>query len=78
MKSALNIFCLLLCSVAFNSQANTSQSKECKLDAIELAARVITNINAGKSDFFWHIDLTDYKRKGCDKQLIMKAVKAML
>ena len=64
-----------------NSSSQSSyntQNDECKGDAIEIAARVITNINAGKSDFFYKIDLTPYKRKGCDKALIDKAIKAML
>lgn len=62
-----------------SSQASYNvQSDECKGDAVEIAARVITNINAGKSDFFYKIDLAPYKNKGCDKALIDTAIKAML
>jgi hypothetical protein len=66
------------CGKQTTSASYNVQSDECKGDAIEIAARVITNINAGQSDFFYKIDLAPYKRKGCDKALIDKAIKAML
>ncbi len=50
---------------------------ECKGDALEIAARVKTNIRAGESDYFYKIDLTEYKRNGCPKSYIMTAVKSL-
>ena len=56
----------------------TSYSEaECSLEAIEIASRVKTNIRAGQADYFYNIDLTDYKRNGCSKSKIMTAVRAM-
>jgi hypothetical protein len=88
MKKGLILLSIVLSVSAYGKQPTTSntdsqssynvQSDECKGDAIEIAARVITNIKAGKSDFFWRIDLTPYKRKGCDQALIETAIKAML
>ena len=88
MKKGLIILSIALSISACGKQPTSSnsssqasyniQSDECKGDAIEIAARVITNINAGQSDFFYKIDLAPYKRKGCDKALIDKAIKAML
>tara|TARA_R110002096_G_scaffold89149_2_gene203164 strand:+ start:375 stop:965 length:591 start_codon:yes stop_codon:yes gene_type:complete len=54
-----------------------TNSYDCKLDALEIAARVKTNIRAGQSDYFYRIDLTEYKRKGCSKSHIMTAVNSL-
>jgi hypothetical protein len=63
-----------------SSTTSSNDSKEyvCKLEAAELASRVMVNIRAGLSDYFYKVNLTSYKNKGCDKQLIMNAVKAMM